>query len=212
MSLARLESDLLKVKKGLGEVKRVNTDFEKVIQELSFLKQRASVDEQTKNNITEELKSKEIIDLFDGIQKDFDELRTQLSKQNLEKERLTDFMESLRTKKSFSFDESTKTIIFLGEIFDALQPQYISIKPQYMGTIDLGGIAIELGLHKTGSAVLVEKESFSEALTLMISRKMFRNIIFETDNTKVILKSSNEVVVESDNYHLKKIIRLSKQE
>jgi len=211
MSLARLESDLLKVRNDLGKVKEVNCRFNKVIDEISRLKEMTLADPGAKETIVKELKTKEIIDVFAGIEQDFEELRQQLARQEISRERISDFVESLRTKKTFSFTETTKSIIFLEQIVDTLKSSHITIKPEFIGTIDLGSLAIELGLYKTNSGVIVERERFASALASLLGRKLLKNLIFETDNAKIFLRASTEVTVETDNSHLKLISRIARE-
>jgi len=211
VSLARLESDLLKVRQDLGIVREVNSRFGKVIDEIGVLKQRTISDPKAKEEIIKELKTKEIIDIFAGIEHDFENLRQQLAKQEISRERISDFVESLRTKKTFSFTETTKSIIFLEQIVDTLKSSHITIKPEFVGTIDLGSLAIELGLYKTNSGVIVERERFASALASLLGRKLLKNLIFETDNARIFLRASTEVTVETDNSHLKEISRIARE-
>lgn len=208
MSVSRLETDLLRVKKDLQSVKQVNNNFCKILDEINNIKQRSIVDPRLKEKISEEFREKEIIDIFASIENDFLDLKNQLSKQEFFKEKIADFVESLRTRKTFSFEETTKTILFIEELISVLNADLIVIKPQFLGTVDFGEIAIEMGLHKTGSGIVVQKELFSEALALLINKRMFRNIIFETSNAKIFLKASNEIVIESDNLNIRKISRI----
>ncbi len=211
MSLAKLEAELLKVKENIGKVKEVNSDFDQVITEMSILKERSIANPRTKDQIATELKNKEILDLFASVEKDFDEIKAGLAKQSIEREKISDFVESMRTKKSFSFESTATSVMFLENIVNALESDIISIKPEYIGMLDLGQLAIDMGLHKSGSSVIVEKERFSEALAVMLNKKLLHNIVFETDNAKITLKASNTLIVESENANLRKIIRLSKQ-
>lgn len=206
--MSRLETDLLRVKKDLQSVKQVNNNFCKILDEINNIKQRSIVDPRLKEKISEEFREKEIIDIFASIENDFLDLKNQLSKQEFFKEKIADFVESLRTRKTFSFEETTKTILFIEELISVLNADLIVIKPQFLGTVDFGEIAIEMGLHKTGSGIVVQKELFSEALALLINKRMFRNIIFETSNAKIFLKASNEIVIESDNLNIRKISRI----
>jgi len=211
MSLARLESDLLKVRNDLGKVKEVNNRFNKVIDEISIIKERTLADPTAKEAIIKELKTKEIIDVFAGIEQDFEELRQQLARQEISRERISDFVESLRTKKTYSFTETTKSIIFLEQVVDTLHSSHITIKPEFIGTIDLGSLAIELGLYKTNSGVIVEKERFASALASLLGRKLLKNLIFETDNAKIFLRASTQVTIETDNSRLKLISRIERE-
>lgn len=208
MEYTRLESNLAKVKKELDGVKKVNTDFFNILDELDTIKTKASSDPKTMDSITKEFKDKAIIDLFSSIEKDFDDLRNQLTKQELYRERISDFVESLRTKKTFSFEETTKTILFLEGLFDSISIEQISIKPQYIGTIDLTELAIDLNLYRNGNNVVFQKEQLPEVLSYLISKRMFRNIIFETNNARIFLTNSNEVKVETDNTNIRKISRV----
>ncbi|MDD3084169.1 MAG: hypothetical protein PHP82_04040, partial [Candidatus ainarchaeum sp.] len=194
--------------KDLQSVKQVNNNFCKILDEINNIKQRSIVDPRLKEKISEEFREKEIIDIFASIENDFLDLKNQLSKQEFFKEKIADFVESLRTRKTFSFEETTKTILFIEELISVLNADLIVIKPQFLGTVDFGEIAIEMGLHKTGSGIVVQKELFSEALALLINKRMFRNIIFETSNAKIFLKASNEIVIESDNLNIRKISRI----
>jgi hypothetical protein len=205
MSVTRLETDLLKVRKDLQGVKRVNDNFCKVLDEINNIKLLSVTNPEMKKKLSEEFKDKKIIDIFASIETDFQELRNQLSKQEFYREKVSDFVESLRTRKTFSFEETTKTILFLEEALTTLNADIISIKPQFIGTIDLGEVAIELGLHKTGSGIIVQKELFYETIALLVNKKMFRNLIFETSKAKIFLKASNEIIIESDNITLRKI-------
>jgi len=211
MSLARLESDLLKVRQDLGIVREVNTRFNKVIDEIGSLKEKTLADPKAKEIIINELKNKEIIDVFASIEHDFEELKQQLAKQETSRERISDFVESLRTKKTFSFTETTKSILFLEQVVGALKSSHITIKPEFIGTIDLGSLAIELGLYKTNAGVIVESERFGSALASLLGRKLLKNLIFETDNAKIFLRASTEVTIETDNSHLKMLSRIARE-
>jgi len=212
MSLARLESDLLKVKKDFGKVQEVNMRFNKVVDEINFLKEKTLTNPQTRKHIIEELKNKEIIDVFASIEQDFEELKRQLTRQEVKREKISDFVESLRTKKTFSFTETTKSILFLEQIIETLNATHITIRPEFIGTIDLGSLAIELGLYKTNSGVIIEKERFETALALLLSRKLLKNLIFETDSAKIFLRASTEITIETNNTTLKKLSRLAKEQ
>jgi hypothetical protein len=205
MSVTRLETDLLKVRKDLQGVKKVNDNFCKVLDEINNIKLLSITNPEMKKKLSEEFKDKKIIDIFASIETDFQELKNQLSKQEIYREKVSDFVESLRTRKNFSFEETTKAILFLEEALIILNADIISIKPQFIGTIDLGEVAIELGLHKTGSGIIVQKELFYETIALLVNKKMFRNLIFETSKAKIFLKASNEIIIESDNITLRKI-------
>ncbi len=211
MLATKLESELLKVKKDLQGVKQVNDNFCKILDELNNIKARTISDPKAREKISEEFKDKAIIDIFASIESDFRDLRAQLSRQEIYKERVSDFVESLRIKKTFSFDASTQTILFLEEAIAELDADLISVKPEYVGTIDLGEVAIELGLCKTGTGIVVQKELLPQTLDLLIGKRMFRNIVFETSNAKITLKSSNQIVVESDNTNIRKIARIEIQ-
>jgi hypothetical protein len=208
VSYTRLETNLAKVKKELEGVKHINKDFCSILEELGRIKAKSMADPRVMEKVSEEFKNKEIIDLFSGIEKDFNDLRLQLSKQTLYREKVADFVESLRTKKSFSFDETTKTILFLEEAIDSLDADHISIKPLFVGTVDLGEIAISLGLHKTGLGIVIQKELLPEVLSLMVSKRMFKSLIFETNSAKIILRASTELTIESDNSNIRKLSRL----
>ena len=117
----------------------------------------------------------------------------------------------IKYKKTFSFTETTKSILFLEQVIGILKSSHITIKPEFVGTIDLGSLAIELGLYKTNSGVIVERERFASALASLLGRKLLKNLIFETDNAKIFLRASTEVTVETDNSHLKTISRLSRE-
>ncbi len=208
MAYARLESNLAKVKKDLENVRTVNSNFCNILEELNQIKTKSMSDSKAKDLIEKEFKEKAIIDLFASIEKDFTDLKMQLSKQELYRERISDFVESLRTKKTFSFSETTKTILFLESAISELESDYISIKPEYIGTIDLSELAFKFGLHKDNLAVIIQKEMLGEILNFLISKRMFRNLVFETDNAKLVLKSSNEITVESDNLNIRKVSRI----
>lgn len=208
MSVTRLEVDLLKVKKDLKNVKKVNEDFCKILNEINNIKEKSFLDSKLKEKISEEFKQKEIIDIFASVESDFQDLKKQLFKQELFKEKISDFVESLRTRKTFSFTDTTKTILFVEEVISVLNSDLIVLKPQFVGTMDLGEIAIKLGLHKNGSSIIVQKELFSEVLALLVSNRLFRNLIFETNNAKMFLKASNEITIESDNLNIRKISRI----
>lgn len=208
MAYARLESNLAKVKKDLTNFRSVNDNFCSILDELNNIKTKSISDPKIKESIAKEFKEKAIIDLFSSIEKDFNELKNQLNKQELYRERVSDFVESLRTRKSFSFNETTKTILFLESAIDTLESDYVSIKPQFIGTVDFGELAIKFGLHKNDLGVVLQKELLGEVLGFLISKRMFRNLIFETDNAKLILASSNELIIESDNTNIRKISRI----
>jgi hypothetical protein len=209
VSYTRLETNLARVKKDLAGVKHINNDFCSILEELNNIKEKSLADPKTMEKVSTEFRDKEIIDLFAGIEKDFNDLKLQLSKQTLYRERVADFVESLRTKKSFSFEQTTDAILFLEGAIATLDADHISINPQFIGTMDLGEVAIELGLHKTGQGFIVQKELFSEVLSVLIAKRMFKNIIFETNNAKIILRSSTELKIESDNSNIRKISQLT---
>jgi len=210
MTLARLEGELLKAKEDIVKAKQANTSFEKVLQEMSILKSRSSANAETREEIMQELKSKEIINLFTSIESDFEELRQKMTRQSIEKEQILDFIESIRTKKPFTFTETAQTIFFLEETVEALDASHVSIRPVFIGMIDLGPLAIEFGLMKSNSAIIVEKERFSEIIVALISKHMFHDLIFETDKAKIVLKTYREVAVEAENSYIRTISRIAK--
>ena len=133
MSLTRLEGDLLRVREDLGKAKQANINFEKILQEMSILKSRSNANPETKERIMNELKQKEIIDLFTSVQDDFEELRQKMTKQSIEKEKILDFIESVRTKKAFSFTETEETFNFLEKSMEVLDANIISVSQSLLG-------------------------------------------------------------------------------
>jgi len=210
MSLAKLEGELLKVREDLGKAKQVNASFEKVLQEMSILRSRSIANPRTKEQIVSELKDKEILDLFASIETDFEELRQEMTKQSIEKEGILDFIESIRTKRSFSFSETEKTISFLENSMDTLDASHIAVRPEFIGLIDLNPLAIEMGLMKNNGGVIVERERFSEFIVALLAKKMFHDLIFETDKVKIVLKTYREVSVEAENSSIRALSRLAK--
>ena len=162
MTLARLEGELLRAKEGLGKAKQANDSFERVLQEMSILKSRSIANPQTKEQIMQEFKQKEILDLFSSIESDFEELRQKMTRQSIEKEQILDFIESIRTRKSFSFEGTEKTITFLEKAVDLLDASHISVRPEFIGLVDLSGLSVEMGLARNNLGVIVERERFSE--------------------------------------------------
>lgn len=210
MSLTKLEGDLLKVQEEMGKAKQANVNFEKVLQEMSILKSRSMANPETKEQIMTELKQKEIINLFTSIQDDFEELRQRMTKQSIEKEQILDFIESVRTKKSFSFSETENTIAFLEGALDEMDASIVSIRPEFIGMIDLGPLAISMGLTRNNSGVIVERERFSEVVVALIANKHFHDLIFETDKAKITLKTYREVAIEAENYEIRNLSRIAK--
>ena len=100
--LAKIENNLLKIKKDLSQIEKVNADFEKVMGEIEDIR-KVSTNPRVHEALKEELKKKEIIDLFASIENDFEKLRRKLSVQSIEEQRIASFIETFRTKKEFSF-------------------------------------------------------------------------------------------------------------
>jgi site-specific DNA-adenine methylase len=208
MSLTRLEGDLLRVREDLGKAKQANINFEKILQEMSILKSRSNANPETKERIMNELKQKEIIDLFTSVQDDFEELRQKMTKQSIEKEKILDFIESVRTKKAFSFTETEETFNFLEKSMEVLDANIISVRPEFIGLIDFNKLAVSMQLTKNNSGVIVERERFSELITALVANKIFHNVIFETDKAKIVLKNVREVSVEAENSIIRELSRL----
>lgn len=210
MSLTKLEGDLLRVREDLGKAKQANINFEKILQEMSILKSRSNSNPETKEQIMNELKQKEIINLFTSVQDDFEELRQKMTKQSIEKEQILDFIESIRTKKSFSFTETEETFNFLEKSMEALDADIISIRPEFIGLIDLTQLAVKMQLPKNNSGVIVERERFSELITALVANKMFHDLVFETDKAKIVLKTYREISVEAENSEIRNLSRITK--
>ena len=210
MSLAKLEGELLKVRADMGKAKAVNANFDKVLQEMSILKSRSIANPQTRDQIISELKSKEILDLFASIESDFEELREKMTKQSIEKEGILDFVESVRTKRTFTFTETEKTINFLEKSIEVLDATHIAVRPEFIGLVDLGALAIEHGLARNNTGVIVEKERFSEFIVALLSKKMFHDLVFETDKAKMTLKNSREIHLEAENSKVRSLSRMNK--
>ena len=203
--------ELLKVREDLGKAKQANAGFERILQEMSILKSRSIANPDTKEQIVQELKNKEILNLFASIETDFEELRQTMTRQSIEKEQILDFVESIRIKKSFSFEDTEHVIGFLEKSFEELDATHIAVKPEFLGVIDLNGIALEMGLMKNNTGVIVEKERFSEFIVKLISKKSLHDLVFETDKAKITLKNSRELVIESENSNIRTLSRISKK-
>jgi hypothetical protein len=208
MSLARLEAELIKVRDDLDKVKDVNTNFEKVLGEMKILRDRAMANPETKQMISAEMKNKEIIELFSSIEEDFDKIKNRLSAQTVQKEELLDFIETIRMKKQFSFDEASEAINFTVKAFEEMECTHVSLRPEFFGTIDLGALALQMKLNKSGTSVIVEKERVDEVLTYLLAKRQLRNVVLDGGSAKVIFKSSNDIIVEAESASIKEITRL----
>ncbi len=210
MSLARLEAELIKVRSDLDKVKNVNTDFDKVLSEMKVLRERAIANPETKKMISTELKNKEILELFSSIEDDFESLRTKLSSQSIQKEQLMDFVESIRMKKNFSFNDSVKAISFVDMALDEMECSHVSLRPEFIGTMDLGALALQLKLAKEGNGVIIEQERVEEVLTYLLAKRQLRNLVLDAGTAKITFKSSQDIVVEAENANIKELIKLRK--
>lgn len=208
MSLARLEAELIRVRDDLDKVKDVNTNFEKVLGEMKILRDRAMANPETKQTISAELKDKEIIELFSSIEEDFDKIKTRLSEQTIRKEEVLDFIENMRMKKSFSFSESTQAIDFAVKAFEEMESTHILLRPEFFGTIDLGALALQMKLNRSGNGVIIEKERLDEVLTYLLAKRQLRNIILDGGSAKINFKSSNDVLVEAESSNIRVLAKL----
>lgn len=211
MSLARLENELIKVKGELDKVKNVNTSFDKVLSEMRILKERARANPETKQQISNELKNKEIINLFSDIEGELDLLRNQLTKQTMQKEDLFDFIESIRMKKSLVFEDTMHAIDFAGKTAEELESTHVSIRPEFIGSVDMAGMALQLSLEKTGTSVIVPAQRLSEALTYMLAKKTLRNMIIDYGTAKITFKTSSDIVIEAENSTIKELSKIKVQ-
>ena len=198
MSLTRLEAGLIRVKNDLDKVKSVNTDFENVLSEMKVLRKRAIANPETKQMISNEMKNKEILELFSSIESSFEELRTKLAKQTLEKQELMDFVESIRLKKNFSFDDSIKAISFVDSALEEMECTHVSLRPEFIGTLDLTELSLKLKLTKETNGVIVEHERIEEVLTYLLAKRQLRNLVLEAGSAKINFKSSHDIVVERE--------------
>jgi len=208
MSLARLEAELIRVRDDLDKVKDVNTNFEKVLGEMKILRDRAMANPETKQIISAELKDKEIIELFSSIEEDFNKIKTRLSEQAIKKEEVLDFIENMRMKKAFSFNESTQAIDFAVKAFEEMESSHILLRPEFFGTIDLGALALQMKLNRSENEVIVEKERLDEVLTYLLAKRQLRNIILDGGSAKINFKSSNDVLVEAESSNIRVLAKL----
>lgn len=210
MSLARLEAELIRVKSDLDKVKNVNTDFDKVLSEMKVLRERAIANPETKKMISNEMKNKEILELFSSIESDFESLRSKIAKQTIEKEELMDFVESIRLKKNFSFDDSIKAISFVDSALEEMECTHVSLRPEFIGTLDLTELSLKLKLTKETNGVIVEHERIEEVLTYLLAKRQLRNIVLDAGSAKINFKSSQDIVVEAENANIKELVKLKK--
>lgn len=210
MSLAKLEAELIRVRSDLDKVKNVNTDFDKVLSEMKVLRERAIANPETKKMISNEMKNKEILELFSSIESDFESLRSKLAKQTIEKEELMDFVESIRLKKNFSFDDSVKAISFVDSALEEMECTHVSLRPEFIGTLDLTELSLKLKLTKETNGVIVEHERIEEVLTYLLAKRQLRNIVLDAGSAKINFKSSQDIVVEAENANIKELVKLKK--
>ncbi|HNV01153.1 MAG TPA: hypothetical protein PKK60_01860 [archaeon] len=210
MSLARLEAELIRVKSDLDKVKNVNTDFDKVLSEMKVLRERAIANPETKKMISNEMKNKEILELFSSIESDFESLRSKLAKQTIEKEELMDFVESIRLKKNFSFNDSVKAISFVDRALEEMECTHVSLRPEFIGTLDLTELSLKLKLTKESNGVIVEHERIEEVLTYLLAKRQLRNLVLDAGSAKINFKSSQDIVVEAENANIKELVKLKK--
>lgn len=210
MSLARLEAELIKVKSDLDKVKSVNTDFDKVLSEMKVLRERAIANPETKKMISNELKNKEILELFSSIESDFESLKSKLAKQTIEKEELMDFVESIRLKKNFSFSDSIKAISFVDDALEEMECSHVLLRPEFIGTLDLTELSVQLKLTKETNGVIVEHERVEEVLTYLLAKRQLRNLVLDAGSAKINFKSSQDLVVEAENANIKELVKLKK--
>lgn len=210
MSLAKLEAELIRVRSDLDKVKNVNTDFDKVLSEMKVLRERAIANPETKKMISNEMKNKEILELFSSIESDFESLRSKLAKQTIEKEELMDFVESIRLKKNFSFDDSVKAISFVDSALEEMECTHVSLRPEFIGTLDLTELSLKLKLTKETNGVIVEHERIEEVLTYLLAKRQLRNLVLDAGSAKINFKSSQDIVVEAENANIKELVKLKK--
>jgi hypothetical protein len=208
--LAKIENNLLKIKKDLSQMEKVNSDFERVMGELEKIRQ-VSFDPKVRGVLKEELKKKEIIDLFESVEHDFEKLRGKLSMQSIEEQRIASFIESFRTKREFSFKTTGQSTKFLEQAIDLTNSKRILMKPEFVGTIDVAKVASEISAEKIGPNILLEKDMLRNLIEYSVANKIMRNVIFEANRTTITYKNSDRVVVEADGLFLKRLERLAKE-
>ncbi len=208
--LAKIENNLLKIKKDLSQMEKVNSDFERVMGELEKIRQVSS-DPKVRGALKEELKKKEIIDLFASIENDFEKLRGKLSTQSIEEQRIASFIESFRTKREFSFKNTGQSTRFLEKAINLTNSKRILMKPEFVGTIDIAKVALEIGAEKIGPNILLEKDMLGDLIEYSVANKIMRNVIFEANKATINYKSSNKIIIEAESLFLKRLERLAKE-
>ena len=90
---------------------------------------------------------------------------------------------------------------------EVLDANIISVRPEFIGLIDLNKLAVSMQLTKKFRSNSGE-ERFSELITALVANKIFHNVIFETDKAKIVLKNVREVRVEAENSIIRELSRL----
>jgi hypothetical protein len=208
--LAKIENNLLKIKKDLSQMDRVNADFERVMGELEEIRSVSS-DPKVRGALREELKKKEIIDLFAAIERDFERIRGKLSAQSIEEQRIASFIESFRTKRKFAFSSAKEAVRFLDKTLALTNSKRILVKPEFVGTIDIAKMSQDLGTEKVGPNIIIERDSLDSLFDYAVANRVMRNLVFEANGATINYKSSERVIVEADSGFLKRLERLAKE-
>ena len=204
----RFEKNIFKSKKGFYDATELMHFFKDAIDSLKLIKK--AIDENPElarefQLLSSEKKSivawKEACSSIQSIKYFLDGIED-------EKISANSFVESFCNNRFYSFPNSKSTISFMGEILDFFSIQKLYLKPQFIGTIELGEIAKKLNLKHDKAGILLNVSDLKRVLKHLMQNKLSSNLLFDASAAKIYWQNPKQLRINADSNRLKLLDRM----
>lgn len=186
-----LNKTLYKTNKILELYKPINEIVDSLTQEMKLLQDTSEKEPLFNQKIEEEIKKREMINLYKKMLIVVENLKTEIDVYTKEIKQGDDFLENFRTYRTLIFENAKKSKECLTKIADSFNIEEFILKFSVVGTVDLNVIATHVDGRKIGSDIIVSVKNID----------LIFDEVLKSQNIKFRLASSEGVIIyfEKDN-------------
>lgn len=204
-SVALLERELYKARQSVSTSKELQAALKDLLAHTQELERMVQDKYETQGILNASLGEKPILPLFQGLQKDLNELDQALGTFKRERARMTRFLQELRTYRYYGFSSVESLAGFFRAAMRGVKTA-CTIRPSIIGLADVHGLARSLDLDNPSNySVQLPRAKMEAFLKYVVQNKAYDQFMLNTPSFKCMLKSPGQIYVEASGVQLKRL-------
>jgi len=202
------EKGLFRANKDLAEANRLSAKIARLFKNLALAEAAAQRTPALAKELKEQIKASRIVGQGNELFKGLEILRKGLEELSAREERARAFVESYRTERLYSFENSRASSKFARQALELFSVKEAFFRPRFIGTIDLSDLAARLNAGKQSGGLVLQPRDIKALVALLSEKRLASQISLETNGLKLAWQDKKTISVDASAEKLYRLDRL----